>query len=222
MNTTTSLTENHPQPFAIEFSSPTAPTSESASQELTAIKDWCLARADEWYERGELGAARDFLKQAADVDPRDAQVWLALGSLHYQLREFERAGLAFVKAGELAPTDDRIFLHLALAHQQLGQDKEAEALFKHALALRPDNAVAQGLLSGFLFARQRYDEARDYVEGALEDQPDNVDLLMRLGVCCAKTNDRHAAQACFERVLKLDPENEIARDNLAAIRASHA
>jgi tetratricopeptide (TPR) repeat protein len=221
MIATTSLPESHIQPFSIEFTAPTRPPLESASRDLADIKDWCLARADEWYERGEFGAARDFLKQAADVDPRDARVWVALGSLHYQLGEFERAGLAFVKAGELAPADDQIFLHLALTHQQLGQDKEAEALFKHAIALQPDPAaagLAMGLLSSFLFARERYDEARDYVEGALEEQPDHIDLLMRLGVCCFKTNDRHAAQACFERVLKLDPENELARENLAVLK----
>ncbi len=207
--------------FALDFN-PAATLNPKASREIANIRDWCLRRADEWYQRGELGAARDFLKQAAEVDPQDAHVWVALGSLHYQLGEFERAGMAFVHAGELVPADSDVFLHLALTHQQLGQDKESEALFQHALALNPENPFGFSLYSGFLFARERYDEAREYVERALEEQPDNLDLLMRLGVCCFKTNDRHAAQACFERVLKLDPANDTARENLTILHPTAA
>lgn len=219
MKTIAPVSNPKPQLFNLDFS-PAATANPQAAREIASIRDWCLRRADEWYARGEFGAARDFLRQAADVDPHDAHIWVALGSLHYQLGEYERAGLAFVKAGELDPTDGEIFLQLALTHQQLGQDREAENIFRHAITLSPENPLAQSLFSGFLFTRERYDEAREYVEGALEDRPDDLELLMRLGVCCAKTNDRHAAQACFERVLKLDPTNEIARENLMAIRAA--
>jgi tetratricopeptide (TPR) repeat protein len=216
MKTIAPISTRKHQLFDLDFS-PAATTNPQAAREIASIRDWCLRRADEWYARGEYGAARDFLKQAADVDPQDAHVWVALGSLHYQLGEFERAGMAFLKAGELAPADDQVFLHLALTHQQLHQNEEAEALFKHAIALDPDNSLARSLLSSFLFSLERYDEARDYVEGALEEQPDDIELLMRLGACCYRTNDFHAAQACFERVLKLDASHVVARENLTAV-----
>jgi len=99
------------------------------------------------------------------------------------------------EGGELLPLDSEIFLQLALTHQQLRQDKEADALFQHAIALNPESPLGYNLYGGFLFARERYDDAREYAERSLEDQPDNLDLLMRLGVCCFKTDDRHAAQA---------------------------
>ncbi len=221
MKTSTSSPTKTQNGFVLDFN-PAATANPRASREIATIRDWCLRRADEWYERGELGAARDFLKQAADVDPQDAHVWVALGSLHYQLGEFELAGLAFVKAGGLVPADSEVFLQLALTHQQLGQDKEAESIFQHAIALNPDNPLGYSLYSGFLFARERFDESREYVERALEDQPNNLDLLMRLGVCCFKTNDLNAAQACFERVLKLDPANDLARENLSAVAAARS
>lgn len=217
MKTSTSPISRDTDIFTPSFQSP-APTDAEQARKVAEIKAWCLARADEWYAKGELGAARDFLHHAAEVDPRDVQVLIALGSLYYEAGDYEHAGLAFNQAGRLDATNALIFLRLGLTHQQLGQFEEAEALLKHALALRPDNALALSLLGEFMCARERYAEARGFVESAMQDQPNNPELLLRLGLCCFKTNDLKAAQACFERVLKLDPANETARENLAVLK----
>lgn len=187
------------------------------SSELTRIKNWCLARADEWYARGEKGAAFEFLMSAAEIDPQEARVWIALGSLHYEEARFERAGLAFIRAGRIEPGNAAIYLHLGLTHQQLGQANEAESLFHHALRLEPENTLALGLLAGFLMDSNRHADARLYVERALEQQPDDITMLLRLGLCCFQMSDASAARKCYERVLRLDPGHALARENLKVV-----
>lgn len=184
------------------------------SRETTKIKDWCLARADEWYEFGQWGLAREFLQHAADVDPQDSRVWIALGALHYELGEFQQAGFAFTRGGQLDPGNARVYLHLALTHQQLGHLPEAEALFKHALEVQPDNAFAMEILAGFLMNLGRHAEAREYLEPALQRQSESVELLLRLGACCFQCSDLPVARQCYERVLDLDPSHSLARENL--------
>jgi cytochrome c-type biogenesis protein CcmH/NrfG len=187
------------------------------SAELARIKHWCLARADEWYERGEKAIAFEFLKHASEIDPKDAQVLIALGSLHYEQGRFERAGLAFVRAGRVAPENVSVYLHLGLTHQQLGHLNEAESFFHHALRLDPENTLALGLLAQFLTTVNRHADARLYIERALAQQPDDIENLLRLGVCCFRTDDLSAARKCYERVIQLDPAHVLARENLDSL-----
>jgi Flp pilus assembly protein TadD len=185
-----------------------------SSHELAALKDWCLARADEWYKLGLTGPARDFLTHATDIDPQDVQAWIALGSLHYQLGVYTEAGLAFHRAAQLRPQNARIYLHLGLTHQKLGHDELAEALFNHALNLQPHDSLALSLLGDFFMGRKRFDRARPYYEQLMQQRPDDVDVLLRLGVCNYRTDEGTPARQCFERVLRIQPTNEVARENL--------
>lgn len=183
------------------------------------IKEWCVARADEWYRRGDMVPARDFLRHAVDIDPQDAEVWVALGSIHFALGELAPAKEAFTRADRLDPANPTIYLHLGVTQQQLGNETEAEVLYDEALQLQPENVTGLKLLSGFLMARGRLAEARTRLEAALGCDLDDTELLMRLGVCCFWMKDVGAARACFQRVLRIDPVHEMARENLAVIIA---
>jgi Tfp pilus assembly protein PilF len=200
------------QQLSLEF-----PTEAQRVPEIAEIKSWCLARADEWHACGEMGIARNFLNHAAMTDPSDAQVWIALGSLQYELGELEKAGVAFHKAGELEPTNSRIFLHLGLVHQKLNQQDEAEALLNHAVTLEPNNALAMSLLGNLLMEQKRYASASIQFINALQHRTNNLDLLLKAGFCSFKVNDHDSARRFFERVLELSPGHEIAMENLTVL-----
>jgi tetratricopeptide (TPR) repeat protein len=212
-------TATAPLPRSADRFASLAPAGKDVAQELTTIKDWCLARADEWYERGEMGPAREFLRNAAEVDPQDARVWIALGSLHYDLADYAQAGLAFVRAGQLDPANVRVYLHLALTHQQMGDLPQAELLFQHALGLAPDHALAASLFADFLMAQRRFDDARRLYDQLLDRRPDDLEVLLRLGVCYSHLQHVPVARRCFERMLVLDPANALARENLNVLNA---
>lgn len=62
--------------------------------------------------------------------------------------------------------------------ERLGQTGQAEADLRRVLEIKPGDAVALNAL-GYTLAdhNQRLDEARDYIERALEQQPDNAAFL---------------------------------------------
>jgi Flp pilus assembly protein TadD len=196
---------------------PTLPETSSVAQ-FRDIKDWCLACADEWYAQGQHAIACDFLDHATCVDPKDPSVWLALGSLEYERGNFEKAGRAFHKAGALIPTDTRVFLHLGLVHQKLGHNGDAEAMFKHSLALNSENKLAMNLLGIFLMEQNRHAEARPYFARILARQQDDIEVLLRLAVCCFKSKNEDVARTCYERVLHLCPGHPLALENLQAMK----
>jgi Tfp pilus assembly protein PilF len=187
---------------------------------VAEIKAWCLERADEWFEQNQPDHACDFLRHALDLDPSDTQVWIALGSLYFSTGKLDRALKAFTKAGELDSSNATITLHLALTHQQMGNAADAESCFRQSLAQNPANVVAAKLFSGFLMAHNRLNEARELLEHALAIELDDTESLLRLGVCCYQLNDLSAARACFSHLLKLDPKNQVARENLTVIDAN--
>ncbi|HEY9510266.1 MAG TPA: tetratricopeptide repeat protein [Verrucomicrobiae bacterium] len=189
------------------------------STEIADLKDWCLARADEWYAQKEFGFARDFLQHALDLDPFDVEIWIALGSLHFTSNNLDAALFAFTQADELRPDDATLQLHLAVVQQHRRSWAHAETHFRNSLELQPENPGALKLYAGFLLARERFSEAREILERALMLDLDDVEFFMSLGVCYFRMENPQAARACFERALQLERIKEMARENLMIINS---
>lgn len=187
------------------------------STDLADLKDWCLARADEWYAQKEFGFARDFLQHALDLDPFDVEIWIALGSLHFTSNNLDAALFAFTQADELRPDNATLQLHLAVVQQHRQSWANAETHFRNSLDLQPENLGALKLFAGFLMAGERFAEAREILERALMLDLDDMEIFLSLGVCCFRLENHQAACACFERVVNLDPTNIVARENFQAI-----
>jgi tetratricopeptide (TPR) repeat protein len=185
------------------------------SSDLADLKDWCLARADEWYAQKEFGFARDFLQHALDLDPFDVEIWIALGSLHFTSNNLEAALFAFTQADELRPDDDAIQLHLAVVQQHRRSVSRAEFHFRNSLELRPENRNALKLFAGFLMSRERFVEARETLERALMVDLDDAEIYLSLGVCWFRMKHYQAAKSCFVRRLTLRPYDPIAQENLS-------
>ena len=56
--------------------------------------------------------------------------------------------------------------------------------------------------------------ATDYVD-IIKIEPENVEALLALAVCFYETGDKDATTMTYERVLTIDPDNTLAKDNLA-------
>ena len=61
--------------------------------------------------------------------------------------------------------------------------------------------------------------ATDYVD-IIEIEPENVEALLALAVCFYLTGDKDAMTMTYERVLTIDPDNTLAKDNLTAVKNS--
>jgi len=106
--------------------------------------------AEHWFERGleleQTGAPMEEIieayRKACDMDPGSAGAWVNLGTVHFNVREWQEAERHYRKALEVDP-------HYALAHFNLGnlydeRGERSEALnhYLAALRLHPDYADA--------------------------------------------------------------------------------
>ena len=56
----------------------------------------------------------------------------------------------------------------------------------------------------------------------LEATPDDLDLLVRRGVCLFRALEYDAAASFFDRVLKIDPNHGLATENREAVDLARA
>jgi type IV pilus assembly protein PilF len=137
-------------------------------------------------------------------DARDAYVQLGLGYL--QQGAGERAKVPLKKALELDPSSADAHAALALVFQREMEYKLAETHYLEALSQRSGDARLLNNYAGFLFERERYQEALEHYRQASQDTlyPERSRVFENLGLTALKLNQREQAKAYFERSLRLN------------------
>ncbi|MBI4217095.1 MAG: tetratricopeptide repeat protein [Chloroflexi bacterium] len=87
-------------------------------------------------------AARDFFKNALEVDPSDPVAWSYLGLSQWLLGQRRRALVSFGKALELEPNFASVWFYQGLTQASLRNHREAIRCFQRALELDPANIDA--------------------------------------------------------------------------------
>ena len=191
------------------------PTPDSA-----ALLASTLGFANTHYAREDWLAARDFLSLAVQIDPHYPRLLGALGSLQFQLQEYPAACATFSAAVRQSPDDPDLHIQLAMVHLQLKQVEEARAALQRSLSLRANSPTARQMLGDLDFAAKRYAGAAQHYFALLESDPDGVNLLLRLGKSQYELRELASARWCFDRVIALEPSNEIALEALHILAAS--
>jgi len=105
----------------------------------------------------------------------------------------------------------------ALTWIQIGYWRNSETLFRHALAVTEDNAVANHNLGNYLMSvPERATEAFPYLEAAVRIDPDSVPAHTDLGSALARTGRLTEAIAQFQDAIHLDPNAPIPHNNLGS------
>jgi len=176
--------------------------------------------ADAHYARENWLVARDFLSLAVEIDPGYPRLLGSLGSIQFQLQEYPAACTSFSAAVRRNPDDPDLHIQLAMVHSKLDHPGAAEAALNRALGLRPDDPTTLRLLADSKRDQGRYQEAGAIYGKLINRHPDQVGVFLSLAKCFFKLGDREGTQAALELVLTLDPNNEIARENLATLQAT--
>jgi Tfp pilus assembly protein PilF len=103
---------------------------------------------------------------------------------------------------------------LGWALRRLGRWEDGAAAFRKALEFdsgeTSNTADIQNELAICLMETEDYRGARQELETALREDPDNIKIISNLGVLAMKNGDDDEAAAFFRIVLELDPEDPVA------------
>jgi len=164
---------------------------------------------------GEEKLMRDSLAK----NPDDAFCRNDLGVILARRHELAAAQDEFETAYRLAPTDPRTLTNLGHMLALDGRLAEAEADYRAALAIQPTDDNAHKRFAELLSREGRTAEAIIHYRAGLAYKPDTQTRLSLAGLD-HQTGDGHDAIAQYRAVLRADPDNLEALNNLAWLLAT--
>jgi tetratricopeptide (TPR) repeat protein len=117
----------------------------------------------------------------------------------------------------MLPNSSDYQTRLALVLLALDRIHEFETVLGRVLDGDPAYRPALRLLADLNFREGRLKDAAQTYHKILLQAPDDTEVMLPLAVCFYKTGDIEAAKMVFERVLQIDPQNAVARENLDLI-----
>ena len=203
------------------------PGNELASNNLKAIAlqseseledvESTVEAATKFYSKGKVSMAIEKLRQAAAMEPENAEIHATLGSLEFEANLNGDAIVNLSRAVDLQPNSPDYLTRLALAEFQSGNEDRFKMIIDQALTQDPDYIPALKTRGDFELRNANFKKAgTDYIS-IIKQEAGNVEALLALSVCFFKNNDFETAKATYERVLEFDPENELANENLKVV-----
>lgn len=145
---------------------------------------------------------------AAQLDPYNGRILLALGTTYYNLNIQFKAEEILQKAKNYI-NNRNVFRNLGLSYMKNGNYKKAEIEFKHAIYLDPKFTKTYYDLGGLYFLQEDYEGTIEQWNKILEVEPDFPNkyiVLNNLGIVYQKKEMPNKALEYFLEALKLAPE----------------
>lgn len=173
------------------------------------------------WQRGEWDKMLEFAEKALKIKEKDAEMLTLAGRALYMKKEFARAAEILEQAfaaGRGTPVESpETCFDLAATYIELKQYDKAIQWAEQAVSLKPRFATAHYVLGRTYFEAGKFAEAIPNFLKALELRESLTGAREYLGLAYIKSGDKENARKTFQEILKIDPENKTAKENLAAI-----
>lgn len=175
-----------------------------------------------YLETGNIVEAEQVAANTLSFAPYDDRFLYLQSRIAFIKNQYNEAIRAISSAVAINPGYAHYF---AMWSQILLNKKEYEAALQKAeegLALNPEDEVCLNLRSHALFSLGRKEEAFSNLHEALEHNPENAYTHANLGWKWLEVRDHRKALEHFRESLKIDPNNELARNGMVqAMKAKY-
>nr|MDO8083464.1 tetratricopeptide repeat protein [Candidatus Sigynarchaeum springense] len=147
----------------------------------------------------EYDEATYYLKKALDLEPTNANVWLAFGLMYKNKRDYDVAIRYFKETIGLIPNEVNVWVELGNTYALIGKAEECIQCHDKALSIEPANTHA--LMSmGILHAERghREESIRCYMK-ALQGDPRLFDAWALLGIEHVRMNSAAEVERCVNK-----------------------
>lgn len=161
---------------------------------------------------GRSDEAEDALRSALRDNPRQASMLISLGDILRGRREFAEAILHYSRAidinRDVSQPDWFAYFARGVSHEQSGDWPKAEADFLRALEISPDEpSVLNYLGYSWIDRGMRVEEAKELIEKAVEQRPDDGFIVDSLGWVNYLTGDYEEAVRLLEKAVRMEPDD---------------
>jgi serine/threonine protein kinase/tetratricopeptide (TPR) repeat protein len=154
---------------------------------------------------------------ARELDDTRPSVWITLGMIHAQKREFVEAEQAFRNAILRGPLSDVAYRELGRVHRAAKHPAQAEDSYRKAIDLNPNSWANYNAYGAFLVAHDRLDDAESAFRAAINRAPGNARVWTNLGALQFGRGRYADAERSLEKAVSLY-EHGPSLSNLATLR----
>ncbi len=159
------------------------------------------------------------LQEAARMDPDDYRPWLAMGRVHHDMGELEKAAEAYGAALRLKPGDPEARSGRIRELLAVYRPAEVPALLDEAMREQPENPELLGLAAILARDLGQFREALDFVDRALTRDPRNFDARYARATILVKSGQFEQILEDLEVAVEVRPLDLGAQQLLATIQA---
>lgn len=151
--------------------------------------------------------------------PNDATALITKGDMERDAKKYEQAAESYSQAiartEPLDASDWPLLYARAISYERANQWNKAEADFTRALKLQPDQPdVLNYLAYSWLTMNKNIDQAREYLEIASAQRPDDAHIIDSVGWSYYLAGNYKMAVEKFERAIELMPDDVTVNDHL--------
>jgi tetratricopeptide (TPR) repeat protein len=157
------------------------------------------------YNSGDKTAAAGYLKKYVSQRPGDAVAQRNLGTLYYELKNYDAALAAFREAIRLDPAIKGLYKAYADIVTRKGLKEEIAKALNGAVNAGEADAGMYATLGGGYQKQGQCQKAIELYQKALATEPKNISVLSGLAQCLAKNGNDDEAIVYFEQVVALNP-----------------
>jgi len=173
------------------------------------------------YKLGAFAEAIGQFEKLVSQKPKDPEARYKLGMAYQGAGKVNEAIKEYSEATKLNPKMTQAHYQLGIAYRTSGKDKEAIKALEESVRLSPDLGGARFMLAQLYEKADRIDDAIEQYKSLLELKLHGMNLAdvhNELGLLYAKDGNIEKAKAEWNSSLKIDPNNERAKELLSEHR----
>ncbi len=169
-------------------------------------------------DTGKIKEGAGILDQMLQKDPLNLDVYINLSQIYLQDKKFGEAEKVLRRAEQQKLDSRRVKFQLATVFERQKDFNRAESIFQEILKEDPKDAMTLNYL-GYMLADRgvRLPEAVQYVQQALDLDPNNGAYLDSLGWAYFKLNDLQKAEKYLMQAVELEKKDPVIHDHLGDV-----
>jgi tetratricopeptide (TPR) repeat protein len=176
---------------------------------------FCYQRMERFEEA--LQTYEQMIARRLDTD----QTFAEIGELRLRRGELEKAIKAMEEAARRNPSNLQNLVNLATAYLQTSRPVDAERLLTSILAQNSRHAGAYNLLGVLEISRERREQAKLYLEKAIQHDPDLTEAYLNLGLLAHEAGRTRQAASYFRSFLERAKDKQF-REVIPKVKAALA
>lgn len=150
---------------------------------------------------------------------QNPDVYYRLGKVNYLIKNFNEAIAQYKKAIELNPQNSDYYYEISECYKEIDSIYEQRKYLLESLKYNFENALVHYNLSIIYDMQNDKTNAILHINKAIELDPNFIKAKHQLALMLEHSGDMENAAKVYEEILALEPENEVAINNLKMLNA---